>query len=89
MEVLKVLIDGPMTATRLSQVVNVHYDRTKEILSDLKKGNMIATTMQDNNEVYVITEEGLVLRRDFERIWARLRLPWREGSRSGGPSESN
>jgi predicted transcriptional regulator len=86
MEVLKVLIDGPLTATRLSQVVNIHYDKTKEILADLKNGNLIASTTQENNEVYVITQEGLILRRDFEKIWARLRPPWSEGSHSAGPS---
>jgi hypothetical protein len=48
---------------------------------------MIRVTTQEKNEVYVITEEGLILMRDFERIWARLGFPWREGRPSTAPSE--
>jgi len=78
MEVLKVLIDGPITATRLSQVCNVHYDKMREVLSDLKNSRLVGTSMQEKNEVYVITEEGLNMRRDWEKIWARLNIPWRQ-----------
>jgi predicted transcriptional regulator len=74
MEVLKVLIESPMVPTRISQVCNIRYDRLPDFLDHMEKINLIKRETQEGHEVYHITDEGLSLYRDWERIWAKLNV---------------
>ena len=72
MEVLKALMESPMVPTRISQICNIRYDRLQEFLVQLEKNGLIRAEVQEGHETYSITDEGLNLYREWEKIWAKF-----------------
>ena len=74
MEILSSLIAEPKGPTRLAQACNVNYGRIEGFTAPLVLRGLIRKGVQDGQEVFVITEEGFKVYRDWLEIWRRLPL---------------
>lgn len=72
MEILGILLEGPKGPTRLSQSLGVNFARLSGFTELLESKGLIRRGVQDEQEVYFITTEGVEVRRDWEKVWRRL-----------------
>jgi predicted transcriptional regulator len=74
MEILAALSEEARGPTRLAQACNVNYARIQNFTAPLEAKGLIRRESRDGQEVFVITEQGYALYRDWLEVWRRLPL---------------
>ena len=74
MEILASLFSSPKGPTRLAQAVNVNYGRIENFILPLLERGLIRKEEADGQEVFIVTDEGYGVYRDWLEIWRRLPL---------------
>ena len=73
MDILRSIRDHPLPPTRVAQAANIHYPRMAEYLELLEGNKLVARRIEEGHELVVITQDGLKVLEDFERVLSRLR----------------
>ena len=74
MEILASLFESPKGPTRLAQACNINYGRIANFTGPLLQKGLIRTEAREGQEVFVITDEGYALYKQWLEIWRRLPL---------------
>ena len=74
MEILASLFESPKSLTRLAQACNVNFGRIERFTEPLLSRGLLRTEEREGNKVYLVTEEGYRVYRDWLEIWRRLPL---------------
>ncbi|HZW84383.1 MAG TPA: winged helix-turn-helix domain-containing protein [Nitrososphaerales archaeon] len=74
MEILAALSASPKGPTRLAQACNVNYGRIDSFTGALVAKGLIRTGVEDGQEVFMITEEGYSVYKEWLEIWRKLPL---------------
>lgn len=73
MDILASLRERPMPPTRVAQAANIHYPRVIEHLALLEGNRLVTKRIEEGHELIAITQDGLKVLEDFERVQSRLR----------------
>lgn len=74
MEILASLFESPKGPTRLAQACNINYGRIANFTGPLLQKGLIRTKPAEGQEVFVITDDGYALYKQWLEIWRRLPL---------------
>ena len=69
MEILALLLDEPKGPSRLSQALNLNFNKFLEFATYLESKKFIRKELQEEHEIYLVTAEGV----DVYRKWDAFR----------------
>ena len=72
MELLRLLLDGPRGPTRLAQGMGLNFGKFMEFAGFLESKNLIRRGKEEDHEVFYITNEGVDVRRNWEKVWGKI-----------------
>lgn len=73
MEIIELLRDEPRGPTRLAQGLGLAYNKFTPLLQDLEQRGLVRREVRNGMDVIVVTQEGIQLYLDWQKVWEKLR----------------
>jgi len=72
MEILALLLDGPKGPSRLSQALNLNFNKFLEFATSLESRGFVRKETQEGHELYFVTLEGVELFRQWDAFYKKF-----------------
>ena len=72
MQILAYLLDGPQGPSRISQALNLNFNKFLEFATYLESKRVIRREVQDGHDLYFVTPEGVEVYHGWETFYKKF-----------------